>query len=161
MDSEVVHAPIVDMCRLHQRAIAPVVLGRHQVLPAPASAESSQPTEATEHTCSLQSAMLGAAEALGLVIAVLKPTCPSELVKLARAGWTTEQLRQYIASGQLQPSLSLLCHPPHAAPATAAGHAAAASWTAFQNACKHPGSAQVPIKCSMYSQSSPSQCTRI
>ena len=122
------------------------------------SLESSQPAESTKHTYSLQSAMLGAAEALGLVIAVLKPTCPSKLFKLARAGWTTEQLRQYIASGQLQPSISLLGHPPQAAPATA-GRAAAASWTAFQNACKHPDSAQVPIRRAMYSQSSPSQCT--
>ena len=64
----------------------------------------------------------------------------------ARAGWTTEQLQKYIASGQLQPSLSLLGQPSQATPATAPEHAAAASWSAFRNACKHPRSAEVPIR---------------
>ena len=76
-----------------------------------------------------------------------------ELVSLRksilRAGWTTEQLREYIASGRMQPSLRLLGITGQPKPATAMGRAAEASWKAFQNACKHPDS--VPV-------SSLSQC---
>ncbi len=61
------------------------------------------------------------------------------------AGWTTEQLREYIESGQLQPSLRLLGTNPQPKPVTAMTGAAEASWKAFQNACKHPDSMEVSM----------------
>ncbi|CAL5224694.1 g7420 [Coccomyxa viridis] len=62
-------------------------------------------------------------------------------------GWTTEQLREYIESGQLQPSLRLLGTNPQPKPVTTMTGAAEASWKAFQNACKHPDSMEAWNEC--------------